>query len=356
MRHAQRLLGAKHADHAAPAKPARRGIRRFVGVAVGATVATVAVSLLATPAASASPPATNAAPISATPSASSLQQQIKEQSKALESIVEKYDGVTEQLKANQQKETKLAADIAPTLAKLATAQASVGQIVTQAYMTGPVDSLTALVSSGSTSDLLDHLTAMDQMASSQSKDISQYATLQSQYNQQKQQLDGLIAVQNTQKKSLSDQKASITSKLDKLYKLRTAAYGSATEKSGSSSASPPKYLAGRGGAVVKFAYAQLGKPYVWAADGPGSYDCSGLTLAAYRSVGVTLYHKASVQWTEVHHISRSQLKPGDLVFYSGLGHVAIYIGSNKIIHAPTFGENVKIASVDMMTPYGYGRP
>ncbi|MFD0594195.1 C40 family peptidase [Catellatospora coxensis] len=106
---------------------------------------------------------------------------------------------------------------------------------------------------------------------------------------------------------------------------------------------------------MAFAYKQLGKPYVWAADGPNGYDCSGLTLAAWRAAGVSLYHQAATQWREVAHISRSQLLPGDLVFYSGLGHVALYVGSGKVIHAPTTGEVVKIASVDMMSPYGYGR-
>ena len=108
--------------------------------------------------------------------------------------------------------------------------------------------------------------------------------------------------------------------------------------------------------MVSFAYAQLGKPYAWAQDGPSSYDCSGLTLAAYRTVGVSLYHKVTVQWTEVSHLSRSELKPGDLVFYSGLAHVAIYIGNSKVIHAPTFGEVVKISPLNMESIYGYGRP
>ena len=62
-----------------------------------------------------------------------------------------------------------------------------------------------------------------------------------------------------------------------------------------------------------------------------------------------------MQYEETSRISRSQLQPGDLVFYSDLGHVALYVGSGKVIHAPTFGEVVKISSVDMMTPYGYGR-
>ncbi|HEY9481826.1 MAG TPA: C40 family peptidase, partial [Micromonosporaceae bacterium] len=105
-----------------------------------------------------------------------------------------------------------------------------------------------------------------------------------------------------------------------------------------------------------FAYDQLGKPYVWAADGPDSYDCSGLVEAAYRSVGVSLPHNAAMQYHAISHISRSQLSPGDLVFYSNLGHVAIYIGGGMVIHAPQPGENVKKASVNMMTPYGYGRP
>ena len=69
-------------------------------------------------------------------------------------------------------------------------------------------------------------------------------------------------------------------------------------------------------------------------------------------------HNAAEQWGEVHHISRSQLKPGDLVFYEpgNIHHVAIYIGNGKVIHAPTFGEDVKISGMDMMTEKGYGRP
>ena len=58
--------------------------------------------------------------------------------------------------------------------------------------------------------------------------------------------------------------------------------------------------------MVKFAYKQLGKPYVWAAAGPGSYDCSGLALAAYKQVGVTLPHNTTMQWNAVHHIPRCQ--------------------------------------------------
>ncbi len=62
-----------------------------------------------------------------------------------------------------------------------------------------------------------------------------------------------------------------------------------------------------------------------------------------------------MQWNTVARISRSQLLPGDLVFYSGLGHVGLYVGNGKIIHSPTFGQTVKLASINIMSPYGYGR-
>lgn len=62
-----------------------------------------------------------------------------------------------------------------------------------------------------------------------------------------------------------------------------------------------------------------------------------------------------MQWGVVSHISRSELRPGDLVFYNSLGHVSIYVGGGQVIHAPTFGRNVEKRNVDLMKPYGYGR-
>jgi cell wall-associated NlpC family hydrolase len=98
--------------------------------------------------------------------------------------------------------------------------------------------------------------------------------------------------------------------------------------------------------AVKFALAQVGKPYVFAADGPGSYDCSGLTMASWRAAGVHLPHMASAQYNRGHHVTLSQLLPGDLVFYyQPIGHVSIYIGNGLLVSAPQPGENVKIVKL-----------
>ncbi len=84
--------------------------------------------------------------------------------------------------------------------------------------------------------------------------------------------------------------------------------------------------------VISFAMAQRGKPYVWAASGPRGFDCSGLTRAAFATVGIDLYHYTGVQMTKGKHVPRSELKRGDIVFPTA-GHVGIYLGDGKLIHA-----------------------
>jgi len=98
--------------------------------------------------------------------------------------------------------------------------------------------------------------------------------------------------------------------------------------------------------AVDAAMAQRGKPYVWAAGGPNSFDCSGLTAYAFRAAGITLPHSSLSQSKMGQPVSRDQLQPGDLVFfYSPVSHVGIYIGNGKMVHAPTSGDVVKVASL-----------
>jgi peptidoglycan DL-endopeptidase CwlO len=106
-------------------------------------------------------------------------------------------------------------------------------------------------------------------------------------------------------------------------------------------------------AAVTFALRQLGKPYLWGAEGPDRYDCSGLMWASYRSTGVTLPRVAKDQYyaTRMRSVSRYALLPGDLLFFSsssdwtGIHHVGMYLGNGKMIHAPTTGDVVKISTV-----------
>ncbi|MGW5396085.1 NlpC/P60 family protein [Streptomyces sp. NPDC003952] len=112
-----------------------------------------------------------------------------------------------------------------------------------------------------------------------------------------------------------------------------------------------------GARAVAFARAQLGKPYVWGATGPASYDCSGLTQAAWRAAGVTLPRTTWDQVKAAPRVSTKQLRPGDLVFfYADISHVGIYIGGGRMIHAPRPGAYVREDSVGYQPVYGSVRP
>ncbi|MGH3367492.1 MAG: NlpC/P60 family protein [Nocardioidaceae bacterium] len=101
-------------------------------------------------------------------------------------------------------------------------------------------------------------------------------------------------------------------------------------------------------AAVRFALAQIGDPYVWAAAGPDSWDCSGLTMAAWSAAGRTLPHYSAAQYLQTTPITESDLRPGDLVFWAessgpmAIFHVALYIGNEQVVHAPRPGTSVRI--------------
>jgi peptidoglycan DL-endopeptidase CwlO len=122
---------------------------------------------------------------------------------------------------------------------------------------------------------------------------------------------------------------------------------------------PPANVPASGGAATAIAAARskLGSPYVWAASGPSTFDCSGLTMYAWAAAGVSLPHSSAMQINVGSRVSISNLQPGDLVFYgSPIHHVALYVGGGQVIHAPQTGDVVRYASVNMMPISGASRP
>lgn len=117
-------------------------------------------------------------------------------------------------------------------------------------------------------------------------------------------------------------------------------------------AAVPAASGSRVNTVVNFALAQVGKPYSWGAAGPGSYDCSGLTMAAYGKAGIRLPHQSGGQASAGRAVSRSQLQRGDLVVYSG--HVGIALGGGKMVHAANPRTGIVIAAI-YGNPTGYRR-
>ena len=122
--------------------------------------------------------------------------------------------------------------------------------------------------------------------------------------------------------------------------------------------------AGTAGKVIAYAEAQLGKPYQWGATGPDAFDCSGLTMMAYRAAGITIPRTSQQQWAAGPQIPASQAQPGDLVFFAGSdgtmtapGHVGIVTGHDTMIDAPYTGQVVREESFSGSTDLvGFTRP
>jgi len=100
-----------------------------------------------------------------------------------------------------------------------------------------------------------------------------------------------------------------------------------------------------GARAAKFSLRFRGTPYMWAGTTPLGFDCSGFTRFVYAHMGIPLPHSSYAQWTMGRHVGRRSLRPGDLVFFAGLGHVGLWIGHGRFIHAPQTGEVVSVASL-----------
>ena len=109
--------------------------------------------------------------------------------------------------------------------------------------------------------------------------------------------------------------------------------------------------------AVQTALAQVGKPYQWAGSGPHNFDCSGLTSYAWRAAGVSLPHNSGMQYNATMRVSRSELQPGDLLFfYNPISHVSMYIGDGMMVEAPYSGKTVRVRSIERSGFVGAGRP
>lgn len=104
---------------------------------------------------------------------------------------------------------------------------------------------------------------------------------------------------------------------------------------------PRKNVTTQASMAAAYALAKLGKPYIYGASGPGSFDCSGLTMMAWRAAGVSVPRTAEAQWASLRHVSSPRV--GDIVVYRGGGHVALYVGNGKIVEAPSPGKSVRTA-------------
>lgn len=296
---------------------------------------------------------------SADPNVAELEAQIQTLWATAEPLIEEYNGVHENYLKNVARQKELLAQIEPLQRELDLAHARIGAIAAEVYKGGQADAFNAVLSTGSAAQLIDQLEFLDLVAVDQRRQLHDVSHLKSQYDVQKVAIDDLVATLAVQDADLAAKKQTIEGQLAELQRLRRQAYGS-TGSTGSFRPwpCPAAYEPTNGYKVAHFACQQAGKPYLWASPGPNSYDCSGLSLAAWKQVGVYLPHQSRMQRASIPYINRADLRLGDIVFYyNPIHHLGIYVGDNKIMHAPSAGDYVRMADMDKAGPiHSFGRP
>jgi cell wall-associated NlpC family hydrolase len=295
----------------------------------------------------------------AAPSPGELEAQINDAWNQVEPLIEQYNAVHDKLITQQAKVTDLKAKIAPLAAKVDVARNQVSAVADQMYKQGPGSTLSAILVSGNVTSFVDQLTTLNQLAASQIAAVQDAKTLKDQYDAQEAPIDQLVASLSQQQASLAAQRDAINDKIANLNKLRMAAYGStATTGQYRPAACPASYDGSPGARAASWACKQAGKTYVWGTNGPNTFDCSGLTQQAWlHGADVQLPHNAAAQKSVTARVSKANLKIGDLVFYySDVHHVAIYVGNNWVMSAPTTGEKVQMKPYNSSPVNSYGRP
>lgn len=295
----------------------------------------------------------------AAPSPETVEKQIDQAWNELEPTIEAYNRVHAQLQDNRAEARKLSARLAPLQRQVESASARVATMAADAYMQGGPSLMSAMVLSGSPTGLADKLTYLDSVARAQRAEVSGVTRLRDEYAADKRSLDTVTAALQTRDADLAAKKTAISKKIKDLQQLRIRAFGASGQADGAlrTGPCPAQYRNDPGSKAAAKACSLIGKPYIWAAAGPAGYDCSGLTLVAWASAGVSLRHYTKWQWADTTPVSRADLQPGDLVFYYGdLHHMGMYVGDDTIVHAPHTGDHVRMAPLDRMPITGFRRP
>ncbi|MFF8913367.1 NlpC/P60 family protein [Streptomyces sp. NPDC015032] len=279
-----------------------------------------------------------------------------------EIATEQYNGAKEQATAAADALDTLRDEAARRTERLNASRDALGSFAAAQYRTGGLDPSVQLALSSDPDQYLERASYVDRIGDRRAAEIDEVERQVAGIAQLRSRAKDKLAALTARQAELKKHKATIRTKLadaQRLLATLSPAERAAYEGSdGAHSAGRADRGTGRGPApapgsraaeAVAFAYGALGKPYVWGATGPSSFDCSGLTQAAWRSAGVALPRTTYTQINAGQHISRSELAPGDLVFfYSGISHVGLYIGNGQMIHAPRPGAPVRIAPIDQM--------
>ncbi|MEV3920548.1 C40 family peptidase [Actinomadura coerulea] len=291
--------------------------------------------------------------------------------KTLDKLNEKMDQKVEQFNQNREKlkVAKKKFDAATKASKqeqtsFEEQRSKIAQMAATAYKNGDSTDVTGFVGSNDPQSILDQAAVFSHLSHERSSQLTQFLATAQRLRREQSQAKAAYDEVKSKQDELKKQKQDLDKQVQKQKALvRRFGGNTPSRPSGPGGNTGGTYngpASGPARAALDFAYAQLGKPYSYGAEGPSSYDCSGLTMKAWAAAGVGITRTTNSQYAATKRVAKSNLQPGDLVFFSSLGHVGLYVGGGKMIHAPHTGDVVKISDITsgyyLSNYYGAGRP
>jgi cell wall-associated NlpC family hydrolase len=285
-----------------------------------------------------------------------------------EVATEKYNGAKEKADKAEERLNSLRDEAARREDRLNSARDALGSAAAAQYRSGGLDPALQLILSDDPDQYLDGAAFAERAGSRQAAAVARVRKQLREIEQLRGAAHVELASLKSRQTELKRHKRTINDKLDAARRLlgqlsadqrarlgQTGGVGqqhasrSSARDLGPVSSGTVAAANSRAAEAIAYAYGKLGSPYVWGATGPDAFDCSGLAQAAYRSAGISLPRTTYAQINAGRRVSRSELLPGDLVFfYSGISHVGIYVGNGQMIHAPNPSAPVRLAPIDEM--------
>jgi len=318
----------------------RRGLAATAGLVVVGALCVVAINAGAAPA----------------PTVGQVQAKVDQLTTQFNKVSEQLDQVDAQLTSAQQQLKQVTTNYNHAETQFKAAQLTVAQIAASAYEDTGSTSIAGVLTSGNPEQVLQEGSLLLQLSSSRDDETQQLLAAASQLSGVQQEMQRTEAGIASLKHQLSSRKSSLNGLIttekatlssltfQQQQQVTSHTLGSGGTGNTSPTSAPPNLPTGtQADTAVAWIYTQLGCPYVFGGTGPcpQGYDCSGLVQAAWAAAGVSIPRDTYSQWAALPHISLSDLQPGDLLYYNGESHVAMYVGDGKIIDAPLPGMNVE---------------
>ncbi len=280
------------------------------------------------------------------PSLTALVAQAKQLEFQINALSEQYDGLHIQLTRAQSDALIAERAVARDQSALAQGQQAIAQLAAESYMSAGLDPTLQALTAGNPEQFLAQASTMTELDQASGDRVSTLSGVAAEALRNRQTAQQQVAAVNALQVQLAAKKKAIEAKIDVVNSAAMKQAMAIFDQTGSYPDVSIPTANTVGAQALQEALTRRGDPYVWGAAGPSAFDCSGLVVWAFGQLGIGLPHYTGDLWNSGVHVARSDLEPGDLVFFfADISHVGIYLGDGLMVDAPDFGQTVQVQPV-----------